>query len=164
MTITKEQAAIFKTALQTGLRKDLPIAEELETDTFYRMARFREHDLNSRGYEDLRFVIRQNGEENLYLDYYFIWDDGVSHNRINSDGTLTRLENMEGQWGWPEYEDEETTRRERERIVANNEMVYRVLQQKGLDGVDENEKPFYEMSTILIKADWFTETRRTATS
>jgi len=124
------------------------------------MKKYRYHEFDSRGGEDLRFFIKESEEGNLYLDYYFRWDDGDSHCRINHGGTLTRLENYEGQWGWPVHDDEEATRKEHERMKANNIKVKEILQQKGLDGVDENGKCLFEMSTILIKAEWFIESRK----
>jgi hypothetical protein len=155
MKLSTEQAHIFKSALRANFSDDLALPPELETDTMYRMAKFR---YVSRGYEDLRFFIRQNEEGNLFLDYFFMCDDYVSHFRINHTGAFIRLENMEGQWGWPVLEDEEATRLEHERMRANNEKVRAILQQKKLDGTDEQGKPLFEMSTILIGSEWFTET------
>lgn len=160
MQLTKEQVNLFRTALLNLVRNDLPLPDELETERFYRMAKFRNLEYNSRGYEDLRFIILQNEEGKLYLDYYFIWDDGDSHKRIDETGAVIRLENMEGHWGWPIYEDEEETKKEHARMKANNENVRAILQRKGLDGVDEQGNPLYETSSLLIKSEWFLESRK----
>jgi hypothetical protein len=157
MKLTKEQADLFKAVLLANTRNDMALTAELETDMVYRMKKYRYY---SRGGEDLRFFIKQNEEGDLYLDYYFDTDDCTSHFRIDHSGAIVRLENMEGQWGLPVFENEEATKKEHDRIRANNEKVRAILQQKGLDGVDEQGRPLFEMSTILIGTEWFTETRK----
>lgn len=156
MQLNKEQSGIFKNTLLANTRDDLPLAAELETGKLYRMAKFR---YVSRGYEDLRFFLQQNGEGDLYLDYYFATDDCISHARIDHTGAVTLLENLEGQWGRPVLETEEATQREHERIKAHNEKVRVILEQKGLAGTDEYRKPLFEMSATLIGSEWFTETK-----
>jgi hypothetical protein len=162
MKLTKEQIEIFKPVLLANTRDDLALPTEWETDMMYRMKKYRYHDYDSRGGEDLRFFLKQNKEGNLFLDFFFITDDYTSHYRIDQTSALIRLENMEGQFGWPVYEDEAATNKEHDRIKANNIMVHAILQQKGLDGVDEQGKPLFEMSTILIRAEWYTETKKLA--
>ncbi|MET0392459.1 MAG: hypothetical protein ABW019_04930 [Chitinophagaceae bacterium] len=155
MQLRTDQAVIFKAAL-LAIRDDFALPDQLETGTMYRMAKFRYY---SRGYEDLRFFIGQNGEGYLFLDYCLITDDSISHCRIDHTGAVTLLENLQGQWGWPVLEDEAATQQEHERIRTHNQQVRAVLQQKGLDGTDEHGKSLFEMSTILIGTEWFIETK-----
>jgi hypothetical protein len=77
-------------------------------------------------------VIGKEGEE-VYMDFYLIADDYSIHKRIKDSGELVRLENFEGQYGWPIFEDTEETRAEHQRIKEHNQKVYDILKQKGLE-------------------------------
>lgn len=130
MKLNKGDYELFKTPILENVSDDLQIPAELETDILYQFERFRDV---SRGYEGLKFFIKKNEEGALFLDYYFVTDDSSSHFRIDHAGKLIRLENFDGQWGWPVYEDEEKTRKEHERMKRHNEKVSKILIAKGFE-------------------------------
>lgn len=155
MKLTKEQTDLFVNVLKFNTVDDLPLAEELETGIIYRMIRYRYY---SRGCEDLRFFIKQNEEGNLFLDYYFSTDDYSMHYRIDHTGAKIKLESWEGDFGWPIYEDKKATKKEHDRMKANNIMVGAILQQKSLDGFDEHGYLLFQSSAR--GTEWYTETRK----
>jgi hypothetical protein len=130
MKLNKEEYDFFKAALLKNTSEDQELPAEIETDTVYRFERFR---YGSRGYEGLQFFVKKDEAGSLFLDYYFVLDDSKSHFRIDHTGNLIRLENFEGQWGMPSFEDEEETRIAREKIINHNQKVREILVAKGFE-------------------------------
>jgi hypothetical protein len=131
MYLPKEQEFFFKKALLQSIHDDgVSLPETWEIDKVYKSIYFKyEH----RGCRDLRFFVSQNEEDNFFLDYYFITDDYSSHMRINQNGSVIKLENFDGQFGWPVLATEEETENEHERIRLHNQNVQAILISKGLE-------------------------------
>ena len=69
----------------------------------------------------------------LFIDYFFITDDYSYHNRIDREGNVIKLENYEGQFGWPVLATEAETEKEHQRIRLHNQNVQSILISKGLE-------------------------------
>jgi hypothetical protein len=82
-----------------------------------------------RGYWHIRFKVWN--PENPYIDYLASGDDYSLHQRMTIRGETASLENFEGQFGSPIYEDEEKTMQTRSDIKAHNEKVQAILIAKG---------------------------------
>ena len=133
MELTKNQEDFFKQAILKSVNdSDLPLPNGLETGKVYKSEYYK---YNMRGLRDIRFFIKKDKASNLYLDYYFKTDDYSIHKRINHLGETVELENFEGQFGWPVFEDEEQTKKEHQRIKEHNQKVYDILKQKGFETI-----------------------------
>ena len=132
MTLNEHQSTLFKTAVLKAVDDDvLSLPDILETGKVYKSEYYK---YGMRGARDLRFLIKSDEKGGLYLDYYFLTDDYSSHMRIDESGVITKLENFEGQWGWPVYPDDGAkTRQEHDRIRKHNQWVHGILKAKGLD-------------------------------
>lgn len=131
MFLTSEQESHFKRLLLKAIEDEsMPLPDGWEADKVYRSEYYK---YGMRGGMNLRFFIKED-KGNLYLDFYIVTDDYSSHNRIDHSGNKTRLENYEGQFGWPVYEgDEEKTKRAHENIREHNQKVHEILKAKGFD-------------------------------
>jgi hypothetical protein len=80
-------------------------------------------------------VLAGKDERGYYLDYYRIDQDRdgetSSHQRILETGMIEELENYEGQWGFPAYDDPARTAAEKKRILEHNTRVGEILRAKG---------------------------------
>jgi len=109
--------------------EDMPLPENLETGKVYKTSYYKN---GNRGGRNLQFFITADGA-GFTIDLYMVTDDYSAHKRIDSNGQVTELENFEGQFGWPVYDDEQATQKEHERIKAHNRQVQVILQQKGFE-------------------------------
>lgn len=125
---TKQQEQVKEFLLQTIEEKFMPFPDVIETERVYAVEYFK---YESRGSRDLKFIVNIPGKDLLSIDLYFSTDDYSTHKRIDGSGSITDLENFEGQFGWPVLENEELTRREHQRIKDHNAGVLKVLQAKG---------------------------------
>lgn len=131
MKLLKVQEEFFKQAILKAVNDyDLPLPNDLVIEKVYTSEYYK---YNMRGLRDIRFIIKEDETGNLYLDYYFITDDYSAHKRINHVGEITELENFEGQFGWPVFDDEERTNKEHQRIKEHNQKVNEILKQKGFE-------------------------------
>lgn len=132
MILSDDQNKFFKSAVLKAINDEtLPLPDGLETDQVYRSEYYK---YGMRGARDLRFLIKSDENGGLFLDYYFVTDDYSSHMRIDEFGKITKLENFEGQWGWPVYENDEVkTMQEHDRIKKHNQWVKDILKAKGLE-------------------------------
>lgn len=87
-----------------------------------------------RGGCTVRFILKQTGSGEWFLDLY-AYDDYCSwHKRINQKGEIIDLENFKGQFGRPVYPDDpERTAREHQEIQDHNDKVRQILVEKGLE-------------------------------
>ena len=131
MNLSQEQEFIFRKSLLQSINDDgISLPDNWETDKLYKSIYFKyEH----RGCRDLRFFVSQNEQDGFFLDYLFITDDYSSHMRIDQKGHVIKLENFEGQFGWPDLETELETEREHQRIRLHNQNVQSILIHKGLE-------------------------------
>ncbi|WP_109098167.1 hypothetical protein [Aquimarina sp. AU58] len=90
------------------------------------------YEYANRGCKELKFKIKELDKE-VIIDYYLMTDHYTRHGRINELGENIELENYEGQFGLPIYENEENTKKEHKRIRDHNEKVYEVLKSKGFE-------------------------------
>ena len=133
MFLSKEQEVFFKKALLKSIYDEaMPLPKNWVTDTIYKSIYYK---YENRGCRDLRFFITQNIQGDLFLDYYFITDDYSSHIRIDKDSNIIRLENFEGQFGWPVLSSKEETEKEHNRIRLHNQNVQSILISKGLEEI-----------------------------
>lgn len=131
MNLSKEQEFIFrKSLLQSINDNEISLPDIWETNKVYKSVYFK---YENRGCRDLRFFISQNEQEGFFLDYYFITDNYSSHMRIDKKGYVIKLENFEGQFGWPVLESELETDKEHQRIILHNQNVQLILIDKGLE-------------------------------
>jgi hypothetical protein len=107
-----------------------PIPGILEANKVYESVYYREVQ---RGCRDLKYKLVKDASDRFALDYYLKTDDYSTHKRIEADGNLVELENFEGQFGWPVYDDKAETEKEHQRIREHNQMVYAVLKDKGFE-------------------------------
>jgi hypothetical protein len=131
MYLSKEHEYFFaKSLLQSIYDNAMPLPENWEIDKVYKSKYFKyEH----RGCCDLRFFVSRNNQGDFFLDYFFVTDDYSTHMRIDRNGNSTKLENFEGQFGWPVLSTEEETEKEHNRIRLHNQYVNSVLISKGLE-------------------------------
>jgi hypothetical protein len=131
MFLPKEQEFLFRKYLLQSINDEaISLPENWETDEVYKSKYFKyEH----RGCRDLRFFISKNKQGEYFLDYFFITDDYSSHMRIDKNGNNIKLENFEGQFGWPVLATDEETEREHNRIRLHNQKVQSILISKGLE-------------------------------
>ena len=126
-----EAKQFFKDRLKLALSDERqPVPDILEADKVYESIYYREAQ---RGCRDLRYKLVKDSNDRFVLDYYLKTDDYATHKRIDADGNLIELENFEGQFGWPVYEDKDATEKEHQRIRAHNQMVYTILKEKGFE-------------------------------
>jgi len=131
MQLKNEEKDFFiKTILKAINDENLPFPKDLETDTIYKAEYYK---YSMRGLRAIRFFIKEDKNGNLYLDYLFKTDEYSIHNRINHLGVIIELENFEGQFGWPVYEDKNLTKKEHQRIKEHNQRVYEILKLKGFE-------------------------------
>jgi hypothetical protein len=131
MYLSKEQESIFrKSLLRSTNDENILLPENWETDKVYKSIYYK---YGHRGCRDLRFFVSQNEQGDFFLDYFFITDDYSSHMRIDQNGNAIKLENFEGQFGWPVLATEEETEREHNRIRLHNQNVQSILIAKGLE-------------------------------
>lgn len=154
MKVPAEDEAFFRQALLSATSNDLSLPTEWEFEEIYQFHHYRN---NSRGFEGLLFVARKDDDGEVYVDFFFRTDDYSSHNRLNRYGQLTRLENFEGQWGRPVYEDEEETKREHERIQKHNDEVARILNAKGFDDTRWSVSVPKKLTIAQQKDRWTTD-------
>lgn len=109
---------------------DLSFPDEIETDKVYNSIYYK---YINRGCRDLRFRVSLNENESLIIEYYFITDDYSLHKKINADGTNEDLENFEGQFGWPVFDNIDDTQNEHKRIREHNNRVHLILKEKGFE-------------------------------
>ena len=102
----------------------------LEMNKVYESIYYREAQ---RGCRDLKYKLVKDSSDRYVLDYYLKTDDYSTHKRIDADGNSIELENFEGQFGWPVYEDKAETEREHQRIKEHNQTVYAILKNKGFE-------------------------------
>lgn len=79
-------------------------------------------------------VLAGEDEKGYFLDFYRVDNDGqvAWHGRILGDGKVEKLENFEGQFGFPNFPDDpEKTAAEERRILEHNAKVENVLRAKG---------------------------------
>lgn len=100
---------------------------------FGKVYHFRIFTAGSRGLNDFRFVINIDANGVLYMDHFLRTDDYSSHNRLLRSGEAIRLENYEGQYGWPITGDEEKDKLRHNEMRRNNENVQKILKEKGFD-------------------------------
>lgn len=81
---------------------------------------------------ELRVLVGHDGER-FYLDYFTRSDEATAHLRVFPDGTVTKLDNYQGQFGTKSFPDPADTARERERVAEHNRRVRAVLKQKGFE-------------------------------
>ena len=131
MILDNNQIETIKSRISNSLNdSNFSFPKEIETDRVYNLIYYK---YINRGCRDLRFKIVLNGNKDLIVEYYFVTDDYSSHKRINSDGTNEELENFEGQFGWPVFDNEDDTRKEHQRIREHNNRVHLILKEKGFD-------------------------------
>ena len=131
MNLSKEQERIFKKSLLQSINDDgISLPDNWETDKVYKSVYFK---YKHRGCRDLRFFVSQNEQDDFFLDYFFITDDYSSHMRIDKNGYAIKLENFEGQFGWPVLATELETEIEHQRIRLHNQNVQSILIDKGLE-------------------------------
>jgi hypothetical protein len=82
--------------------------------------------------DELTVFAGQN-ENGYFLDFFTVANDGETswHGRILQDGTGVALENYEGQFGFPDYDDPAKTAAEEQRILEHNTRVGEILRAKG---------------------------------
>jgi hypothetical protein len=82
---------------------------------------------------DVLKVLAGQNEKGYFLDYFRVDNDGEgnSHARVLQDGTVEELENYEGQWGFPAFDDPAETAAARQRILDHNTRVDEILRAKG---------------------------------
>jgi hypothetical protein len=90
----------------------------------------------SRGQKELRFFVKESNNGAWFLDYYLKTDDYTRHSRINEKGNVEELENYDGQFGWPVFDDDNKTKGEHERIRNHNKSVYDILRAKGFENAE----------------------------
>ena len=129
MTLTMEQEEIFRNVFLQSVDNHFQLPSGLHTGKVYTTAYNKD---GNRGSRDMRFVIHEK-DGRPYLDFYLIADDYSIHKRISYSGELESLENFEGQYGWPGFEDTEESMAEHQRIKDHNQKVYNILKQKGLE-------------------------------
>ena len=131
MNLPQEQEYIFRKSLLQSINDDgVSLPDNWETDKVYKSLYFK---YGHRGCRDLRFFVSQNEHDGFFLDYLFITDDYSSHVRIDQKGHVIKLENFEGQFGWPVLATELETEREHQRIRIHNQKVQSILIEKGLE-------------------------------
>jgi hypothetical protein len=131
MILNNNQIESIKKRISNSLNdNDLSLPNEIETDRVYNSIYYK---YINRGCRDLRFKVSLNENEDLIIEYYFVTDDYSSHKRINADGTDEELENFEGQFGWPVYDNDDETRNEHQRIREHNNRVHSILKEKGFE-------------------------------
>lgn len=131
MILNNSQIEIIKGRISNSLNdNDLSFPNEIETDRVYNLIYYK---YINRGCRDLRFKVVLNENKDLIIEYYFVTDDYSSHKRINSDGTNEELENFEGQFGWPVFDNDDETRMEHQRIREHNNRVHMILKEKGFE-------------------------------
>jgi len=126
MIVPEAVRAVLVGRLHSKHKQALP--EALETGRVYRPV---DPGLGSH-HPALQVLLGHDGTE-FYLDYVTSSEDATSHRRIHSDGSVTALENYEGQFGIREMEDAAATAREDARVSAHNAHVAEVLRQKGFE-------------------------------
>jgi hypothetical protein len=126
-----EAKHFFKKRLELALSDDRqPVPDILELNKVYESLYYREIQ---RGGRDLKCKLVKDSSDRFALDYYLKTDDYSTHKRIDADGNLVELENFEGQFGWPVYDDKVETEKEHQRIREHNQKVYAVLKDKGFE-------------------------------
>lgn len=131
MFLSKDQEFIFRKSLLQSINDDgMVLPENWELNKVYRSVYFK---YENRGCRDLRFFVSYNDENSFFLDYFFITDDFSLHMRIDNNGNTIKLENYEGQFGWPVLKTEEETEIEHQRIRLHNQNVQKILISKGLE-------------------------------
>src|SRR4051812_10139441 len=123
MNLSKVKEELFRDVINREVDAGFVLPADLETDKVYRLT-YNKH--GNRGSRDVRFIVREEAGD-FYLDLYLIADDYSMHKRILGSGEVVALENFEGQYGWPIFEDTERTRIEHQRIKEHNEKVYDIL-------------------------------------
>jgi hypothetical protein len=126
MIVPEAVRSVLVGRLSSKQKQALPAV--LETDRVYRPL---DPALGSQ-HPTLRVLIKQDGDE-FYLDYYSHSDDASSHRRIRMDGSVTALENYDGQFGTRSFPDPADTAREDQRVAAHNRRVAEVLRDKGFE-------------------------------
>lgn len=81
---------------------------------------------------ELRVVVQRDGE-GYHLDYFTRADETTWHARVAMDGTVTPLENYEGQWGLNLTGDPAADAAERKRVADHNRTTAQVLREKGFE-------------------------------
>lgn len=126
MIVPDAQRTIFVDALRSKHKTGLPA--QLETGRVYRPV-----NPAAEGHRaELRILIGHDGTA-FYLDYFTTSEEASSHRRIAADGSITALENYEGQFGIKTFPDPADTARERARVADHNRQVAAVLKQKGFE-------------------------------
>lgn len=126
MIVLEAARAVLVGRLSSKHKNALPAV--LETGRVYRPV---DPTLGSH-YPALRVLFGLDGDQ-FYLDYFTHSEDASSHRRIHMDGSVTKLENYEGQFGIRQFADPAETAREDQRIAAHNRHVAEVLRQKGFE-------------------------------
>jgi hypothetical protein len=126
MNVPDAERAVLVGQLSSKHKDMLPVV--VEVDRVYRLA---DPTLGSH-YPRLRVMFGWDGQQ-FYLDYFTHSDEASSHRRIHMDGSVTKLENYEGQFGIRQFSDPAETAREDQRIAAHNSHVAEVLRRKGFE-------------------------------
>ncbi len=130
MVVPIQQEKLFRKYLLEAVNDaGLPLPDNWEIDKVYKEEYCK---YGMRGCRKIAFIIKMDYESELYLDFYLETDDYSAHKRIKQSGDILTLENFEGQYGWPIYEDEERTKLEHQRIREHNQKVNQILIEKGL--------------------------------
>lgn len=124
--ITYEQ--IKKKLLESLNEQNILFPSSFKTDQVYKIQFNR---IGIKGKRDLAFKIIPIGFGVFNIDYFLETEDYSIHMRIDQNGMQQKLENYEGQFGWPILESENRTKEEHERMRKHNDMVREVLRRKG---------------------------------
>lgn len=131
MILYKEQKALFDKLIENAICDiNIPIQNEIEFGRVYKCVHYK---YENRGCRDLRFRILNSKGDKFIFEYYLLTDDYSSHKRIKNDGQIVDLENYEGQFGWPIFENKEDTEKEHNRIRSHNQKVQKILKVKGFE-------------------------------
>ncbi len=128
VTVPPAVRAAFVVGLKTESRHAAALPDPLPMGRVLRVI-----DKNVDTDEEIKVLADQN-ENGYFLDFYRVDNDGqvAWHARVREDGTVEKLENFQGQFGFPYYADDpEKTAAEEQRILENNARVEDLLKAKG---------------------------------